>query len=301
MTPQIQTTTEAVDQVFLLIFGISVVMLLGIAAVMVYFAVRYHHRRHPQPTSQVSSNLWLEITWTVLPTLIVLAMFYYGWAGYLALRNVPEGAMEVKAVARMWSWVFEYENGRASDRLYVPVGRPVKVHLVSEDVLHSFYVPAFRIKRDMVPGMDNYVWFVAPEAGSYHVFCAEYCGTGHADMITRVEALPEGEFIAWLARVEDEGAGGEDLLRRHGCLGCHSLDGAQMAGPTFKGLYGREKRVLSEGRERTLIVDAEYLRRSILQPKADVVVGYPPIMPDYEGRLSEEDLEAMVEFLRTLQ
>jgi cytochrome c oxidase subunit 2 len=301
VTPQIQTTTQAVDQVFFLIFGISVVMLIGIAAVMVYFTVRYHHRRHPRPTSQVRSNLLLEITWTVLPTILVMAMFYYGWAGYLALRNVPEGAMEVKAVARMWSWTFEYENGRASERLYVPAGRPVKVHLVSEDVLHSFYVPAFRIKRDMVPGMDNYVWFVAPAPGSYHIFCAEYCGTGHADMITSVEALPPEDFTAWLAEAKEQAPDAVELLRRHGCLGCHSLDGSRMAGPSFKGLYGREKRVLSEGRERTLVVDAEYLRRSILQPKTDVVVGYPPIMPDYEGRIPEDELDAMVEFLRTLE
>lgn len=299
MTPQILSTTAAVDQVFLIIFGISLALLIGIAATMVYFSIRYHHRRHPQPTSQARSNLRLEITWTVLPTLLVLVMFYYGWAGHLALRNVPEGAMQVKAVARMWSWLFVYENGRSSPTLYVPVGQPVKVRLVSEDVLHSFYVPAFRVKRDMVPGMDNYVWFIAEEAGSYHVFCAEYCGTGHADMITTVEALPPADFEAWLTKlpVEEERLRGVDLLRAQGCLGCHSLDGTRMAGPSFKGLAGREVQVITDGQERTLRADADYIRRSIVEPNADVVIGYPPIMPSYAGRLSEEELEDMVEFL----
>ena len=299
MTPQILSTTKAVDQVFLIIFGISLVLLVGIAATMVYFAIRYHHRRHPQPTSQARSNLWLEITWTILPTLLVLGMFYYGWAGYLALRNVPDGAMQVKAVARMWSWLFVYENGRTSPTLFVPVGQPVKVRLVSEDVLHSFYVPAFRIKRDMVPGMDNYAWFIAEEEGSYHVFCAEYCGTGHADMITTVEALTPDKIEDWLTLlpVEEERLQGADLLRSYGCLGCHSLDGTRMAGPTFKGLAGREIQVITAGQERILRADADYIRRSILEPNADVVIGYPPIMPSYEGRLSEAELEDMVDFL----
>lgn len=140
-------------------------MLLGIAATMVYFVIRYNRKRCQEPTSQKDDNLWLELTWTIIPTIIVLAMFWFGWEGYLSLRRVPANAMEVKCSARMWSWLFTYESGKTSDKLYVPVGRPVKVILTAKDVVHSFYVPAFRIKRDCVPGMETYAWFVAGEAG----------------------------------------------------------------------------------------------------------------------------------------
>lgn len=157
MDPNFITTTSAVDPVFIFIFGVSIVLLLGITATMVGFVIRYRRSRAPEPTSQADGNVWLEIVWTVLPTIIVLAMFYYGWAGYLTLRNVPKNAMEVTATARMWSWSFTYANGKTSPKLYIPVGKPVLVHLVSMDVLHGFSIPAFRVKRDVVPGMKNHV------------------------------------------------------------------------------------------------------------------------------------------------
>ncbi len=159
------STTDAIDPVFMFIFGACLVLLIGITAVMVFFVVRYHRSRAPEPTSQADGNLWLEIIWIVLPTLLVLAMFYYGWVGYLSLRTVPKGALEVTATARMWSWSFSYPNGKTSPKLYVPVGKPVKVNLVSQDVIHGFFLPAFRVKRDVVPGMKNYAWFVANKAG----------------------------------------------------------------------------------------------------------------------------------------
>ncbi|PLX86765.1 MAG: cytochrome c oxidase subunit II [Desulfuromonas sp.] len=299
MNPQLATTTETVDFVFLVIFGISAVMLLGITATMIYFLFRYNHKRHPRPTSQVASNLLLETVWTIIPTVLVMAMFYYGWAGYLALRNVPEGAMEVTVTGRMWSWLFEYDNGKTSDRLYVPAGAPVKVQIRSVDVLHSFFIPAFRVKRDAVPGMDTYVWFTASKPGSYDIFCAEYCGVAHADMITTVEALPPEEFAAWYegeksAAEETPGAG---LLAEHGCTGCHSLDGSPGAGPTLQGIGGRQAIVVTGGRERTLSADADYLRRSIENPGADVVKGYPAIMPAYTGQIPEEDLEQIIAYM----
>ncbi|MBE2886625.1 c-type cytochrome, partial [Geobacter anodireducens] len=260
--------------------------------------------RSPEPTSQASSNLRLEIVWTALPTVLVLAMFYYGWSGYLSLRHVPPGAMEVTAVARMWSWSFEYPGGRTSPRLYVPVGKPVRVDLVSRDVLHGFYIPAFRVKRDVVPGMKNHVWFVAPKAGSYDIFCSVYCGTGHSAMITSVEAVPEEEFRVWLSHGEDreaEGKGhGRELLEKHGCLGCHSVDGSLRVGPTLKGIWGHQVAVTEDGVERTLTVDEAYLVRSIRQPAAQVVKGFPPVMPPYPG-LSDEEVEEMVEFIRELK
>lgn len=299
VTPQLLTTTEIIDPIFLFIFGVCLVMLLGVTIAMVYFVIRYNRKRCPVPASQKDSNIWLEIVWTVIPTLLVLAMFYYGWAGYLALRNVPEGAMEVKVTGRMWSWLFEYPNGKTSDKLYVPVGQPVKVTMTSVDVLHAFYVPAFRVKRDVVPGRESHVWFIAPKAGSYDVFCAEYCGAEHAAMITTIEALPPEDYAAWYAAAAGSAQpAGEQLLAQHGCLGCHSLDGSKKAGPSFKGIWGRSVQVTTGGAEGTLTSDADYLRRAILEPHADVVVGYPAIMPSYQGKLPAEELEDILEYFQ---
>ncbi len=299
MNPALLTTQEAVDPVFWFILGISALMLFGITATMIWFVFRYRRSRCPEPQSQVEGNMLLEVIWIVVPTIIVLAMFYFGWAGYLALRNVPENAMEVTATARMWSWDFEYANGKHSDRLYVPVGKPVKVRLLSADVLHSFFVPAFRIKRDTVPGMENYVWFVAKEPGSYDIFCAEYCGIGHADMKTTVEAVPVSEFEEWLSGMETAGQTeqGRELISQFGCLGCHSLDGSKSVGPSFKGIGGRQVTVLENGAEKTLTSNAAYLRRSILEPGSQVVKGYPPVMPSYAERLSAEQLKAIIDYL----
>jgi cytochrome c oxidase subunit 2 len=299
--PNLLTTTQAVDPVFMLIFGISIVLLIGITTTMVTFVIRYHRSRAPEPTSRTDGNVWLEIVWVVLPTLLVLAMFYYGWAGYLALRNVPKDALPVTATARQWSWNFTYANGKTSTRLYVPVGKPVRVELVSRDVIHGFYLPAFRVKRDVVPGMKNHAWFVATRAGSYDLFCSQYCGTGHSAMITTVKALPEAEFAAWLQKAKvGEEPPGEEFMEKHGCLGCHSLDGTPKVGPTIKGIWGRRITVLTGGVERTITADEAYLRRSIREPKADLVKGYPPVMPAYPD-LSENDVKALVEFIKEVR
>ena len=299
MNPPLLTTTQAVDPVFMFIFGACLVLLVGITATMLWFVVRYRRSRTPEPTSQSGGNIWLEIVWTVLPSVLVLAMFYYGWEGYLSLRNVPKNALQVTATARQWSWSFSYANGRTSPKLYVPVGKPVLVNLVSLDVLHGFYIPAFRIKHDVVPGMKNHVWFVADKPGSYDLFCSVYCGTGHSAMITTVEAVPPAQFAAWL----EKGGGGEhvgkELLEKHGCLGCHSLDGSPKAGPTFKGIWGRSVTVVTDGKERSVTVDEAYLRRSILEPNADVVKGFQPIMPSFSGKLSDADLAAIIGFFRS--
>ena len=299
MNPPLLTTTQAVDPVFMFIFGACLVLLVGITATMLWFVVRYRRSRTPEPTSQSGGNIWLEIVWTVLPSVLVLAMFYYGWEGYLSLRNVPKNALQVTVTARQWSWSFSYANGRTSPKLYVPVGKPVLVNLVSLDVLHGFYIPAFRIKHDVVPGMKNHVWFVADKPGSYDLFCSVYCGTGHSAMITTVEAVPPAQFAAWL----EKGGGGEhvgkELLEKHGCLGCHSLDGSPKAGPTFKGIWGRSVTVVTDGKERSVTVDEAYLRRSILEPNADVVKGFQPIMPSFSGKLSDADLAAIIGFFRS--
>jgi cytochrome c oxidase subunit II len=238
----------------------------------------------------------------VIPTVLVMLMFWYGWEGYLSLRRIPDDAMHIKATGRMWSWLFSYDNGKTADKLYVPAGQPVKIELVAEDVLHSFYVPAFRVKRDMVPGMINWVWFTAEKPGSFDLFCAEYCGVGHSAMVTTVEALPAAEFQAWLtatAAAENPAARGLELAGQLGCLGCHSVDGSRRVGPTLKGLFGQPRDVVSNGRRATVTADAAYLQRAILEPAADIVDGYPPAMPPF-GQLSETELQALLAWMESL-
>ena len=282
------------------ILGACLVLLVGITVAMVWFVIRYHRSRAPEPTSQREGSLWLEVVWTVLPTLLVMAMFYYGWSGYLTLRSVPAGALQTTAVGRMWSWNFRYQNGKTSGKLYVPVGRPVQVNLESLDVLHGFYIPAFRVKRDAVPGMKNHVWFVASRPGSYDIFCSQYCGTGHSAMITTVEAIPEAQFAAWLKEGTGGGQAGKALLEKFGCLGCHTIDGTPKVGPTLKGVFGSRVKVTRGGKASVVTADEAYLRESIQVPGAAVVEGFPPIMPVTE-ELSAAELTAIVEYLKGLK
>jgi cytochrome c oxidase subunit 2 len=299
---------KQVDAAFLFILWICLAMLVLITFLMVFFVIKYRRSIHPNPVNIEGNNL-LEIVWTVIPTLLVLAMFYYGWIGYQKMEYAPDDVINVKVTARMWSWLFEYENGRQSDILNVPLGKAVKLELISKDVLHSFYVPAFRLKKDMVPGLKTSLWFEADEAGTYDLFCAEFCGVGHSAMLSSVVVLPEEEYTAWLKGEkpsEGEETVGEEpqglqLLQVKGCRGCHSIDGSPLVGPTLKGLYESKRKVMAQGQEKEIVADEEYLRRSLLEPAADVVVGFPPIMPSQEGLLTEEEIVAIIEYIKTLK
>lgn len=292
-------TAQAVDNVLIYIFGFSLLLLLGITVVTIYFVIKYRRSKYPEPTSEVEGSWWLETIWTVLPILIVMTMFWYGWTNYVGLRNAPKDALEIKATARMWSWQFEYPDGRKESKLYVPVNKPIKVLLRSVDVLHSFFVPAFRIKRDTVPGMESYVWFEATEPGSFNIFCAEYCGVGHADMITSVEALSEEEYAQWSQPLKptDEPRG-LVVINEQGCTGCHSLDGSPGIGPSLFELAGKQHKVTADGTSKEETVNDDYLKRSIRDPEAEIVDGFDPVMPAYdESAVNNEDLQAVVDYL----
>jgi cytochrome c oxidase subunit II len=192
------SAVQGVDLAFWYILGISVVLLFGITAVMVYFVIRYRRSRHPVP-ADIRDNYTLEILWTIIPTLIAMSMFYVGWTSYIGLRTVPEGAMEVEVIGQQYSWIFVYENDKETENeLVVPLGRAIKLNISSEDVLHSFYLPAFRVKVDAVKGMPTYAWFFADEVGEYDIQCTEYCGVDHWAMIAKLHIVPEDEFVSWL-------------------------------------------------------------------------------------------------------
>lgn len=294
------TTAQAVDVVYEYIFGFSFVLLVGILATMVVFVLKYNRKTHPHPEPTPDSNLWLETAWAVVPSLIALSMFWVGWKGYTTLVDVPPGAMVVQVTGRQWSWSFSYANGKTSDKLYVPVNQAVKLELSSPDVVHSFFVPAFDIKKDVVPGMTTYEWFRAPKEGSYDALCTQYCGVGHSGMTTKVVVLSSDKFQQWYQQQSSNGKkpSGQKLLTENGCTGCHSLDGSKSTGPTFKGLFGRQVTVTTSGKQRSLTVDAAYIRRSILNPGADIVKGFQPIMPSFKGKLSDQQIEAIIQFLQ---
>lgn len=297
MNPQLNPVQE-VDFAFVLIFGISILLLLGITAAGGWFVYRYHHTRNPK-AEDISGNVYAEIVWTLMPTIIVMALFYYGWVGYKALRTVPDDAMNVKVTARMWSWVFEYENGKRSSVLYVPKDKPIKLLMTSADVIHSLYVPAYRIKMDTVPRMETYAWFRPEKLGSYDVFCAEYCGLKHANMITTVEVLPPADFEKWYTDTSGSTGAGKALalFENYGCLGCHSVDGTPNTGPTFQNLYGKKQKVEQpDGSVVEKTVDEPYLRTAILDPAADIPEGFVPAMMPYKGAISDEDLKTMIQW-----
>jgi cytochrome c oxidase subunit 2 len=295
---------EVVDQVFFYLLAITVFLLSLITFLMVYFVIRYRKRRNPQP-SDIHENIWLEIIWTVVPTLLVLAMFYYGLTGFNFLKKAPADSIKVKVIARQWSWLFEYENGVKSAELKVPLGKPVKLSLTSQDVIHGFYAPAFRIKQDVVPGMTNTLWFQPTELGIFDVFCTQYCGLQHANMVTKIVVLPVEEFNQWVQKGREEievakgKSHGTQLLQEKGCLACHSIDGTPRVGPTLKGLFGKTVTVMTNGKERNIVADEAYLRKSILEPNADVVKGFPPIMP--LEKMTEDEIKEVIQTLKELK
>ena len=294
---------NAVNQVFFFILAICVFLLGLITFLMVYFVIRYRKGRNPHP-ADLAGNFWLELGWTVAPIILVLIMFYYGTIGFDFLKKVPPGAMAVKVTGRQWSWLFEYDRGVRNSSLRVPRGKPVKLLIRSEDVIHSFFVPSFRIKQDAVPGMTTQLWLQATEAGTYDIFCSEYCGLEHAHMRSRLIVLPEEEFARWYqSRLQElTGAGppsGAQLYEVKGCVACHSLDGSPRVGPTFKGLIGKSETVVRNGVERKAVVDEDFVRNYIRNPNVDVVKGYPPIMPRVD--LTDAELEAIVRYLATLK
>lgn len=293
-------STGKVDEPFFYIVAISVVLLASVTIIMLTFLFRYNRKRHPEPEA-IKEPLWLEIIWTVIPTALALSMFYLGWVNFEFIRTPPSDAMTVNVIGREWSWLFTYENGRQDDVLRVPLKKPVKLVLTSADVIHSLYIPAFRIKEDCVPGMKTFLWFDADKTGTFDIFCTEYCGVGHSHMLSKVIVMSAADYYQWYTAKKAGGAAaeGKKLAQEKGCLGCHSTDGSRKVGPTFKSLHGNMETVTVEGKERRVTVDDEFIEHYIRHPNVEIVKGYPPIMPVIP--LTDDELKAIVEYLKTVK
>lgn len=303
-----------VDNVMLYIIGISVLLLFIITFAMIYFVIRYNRKRNPV-ASQIEGNKTIEIIWIIVPVALVLTMFFYSYDVFKQARAVPPNALNINVEAKMWAWKFTYPNGKVTDTLFIPVGKPIKFNITSIDVNHSFYIPAFRIKEDAVPGRQNYMVVEPKEIGSFDIACAEYCGLNHSLMYTKVYVVPQQEFSQWMNGEVDEGylrkyvamhtggykdylTGSYAILFAKGCVQCHSIDERKSIGPSFTELRKGKSNVIVNGKDTTITIDKEYIRQSIINPDLHIVRGYEKIkMTNPMNNLKKEELEYIVDLL----
>jgi cytochrome c oxidase subunit 2 len=304
---------DRVDAVFLYIFVLSAAFLVFITALMVYFTIKYSRKRNPKPVD-IEGNPVLEATWTLVPLLLFLSMFYFGWTDFAYMRNPPRDAMVIEVTARQWAWNFKYPNGKRSDELYVALDRPVKVELHSQDVLHGFAIAAFRVKEDVVPGRNNFLWFTPTLLGTFDIQCTVMCGVDHSKMLSKVHVLSEADFKDWYFRDEDAPPPAKAqvaapvvpgdtaalaVLQAKNCLACHSVDGSEKVGASFRGLFGRKQNVVAGGKPTEVVVDEAYLSESIRDPRTHQVEGYPPAMP--APSLTDDELRQVIAYVKALQ
>jgi cytochrome c oxidase subunit 2 len=297
---QASTMAGRVDALYIALLAIAAFFSVLIASLVVGFAIRFRRRSPGEVGASIHGNLTLEAVWTLVPLGIVFVIFLWGAEIFFSMARVPPQAMEIYVVGKRWMWKAQHMSGqREINELHVPVGVPVKLTLTSEDVIHSFYVPAFRLKKDAVPGRYATLWFEATKPGRYHLFCAEYCGTKHSGMIGWVEVMEPAAFQTWLT---GGGSGslaaeGQKIFQSLGCVTCHRAD-AQGRGPRLEGLFGRPV-TLASGEQ--VVADADYIRESIVTPAAKVVSGYQPVMPTYQGLVSEEGLMQLIAYIQSLE
>jgi cytochrome c oxidase subunit II len=290
-----------VDALYFFLVGVAAFFTILIAGLIVYFAVKYRRRTPGAIGVPMQGGTLLEITWTVVPFLITMVIFVWGASVYFAMASPPPDTLNIYVVGKQWMWKFQHLDGqREIDELHVPVGRKVKIIATSEDVIHDFYVPAFRVKADVIPGRYVNIWFEATKPGRYHLLCAEYCGTKHSGMIGEVIVMEPADYQAWLSGGAPEGSlasAGEKLFADLACNTCHRPD-SQGRGPVLDGLFGKTV-ALQNGD--MVAVDEDYVRESILNPAAKIAAGYQPIMPTFQGLVTEDQLLQLVEYVKSLQ
>lgn len=273
---------------------------------MVYFAVKYKRKSDNDKVAYITHDTRLEVIWSVIPLIIFLVVFAWGWIIYHDMRKMPENALEIHVTGRQWAWMTEYKNGVKSSDIVVPVGRDIKIVLSAEDVLHSLYIPSFRVKQDAVPGRYTALWFKADKMGEFHVFCTEFCGTSHSGMITKLRVVSQEDFDKWLIEESEVSLlpmaqRGAKVFQTRACASCHNVDNPVVKiGPSLQHAFGAERDL--EGGEK-VAMDDNYLRESILNSNAKIVKGFGPrsAMPAFQGQLSEAELTALIEYIKTLK
>jgi cytochrome c oxidase subunit 2 len=295
------TIGAGVDHLFFYLVAVALVFSTLIFGLVFYFAIRYRRRSPADKATQITSSVPLEIAWTVIPLCLSAVMFFWGASLFLRHAIAPPGSADIYVVGKQWMWKVQHPEGRREiNELHVPVGRPFRLIMTSEDAIHSFFVPAFRLKQDVLPGRFTTLWFQATQVGRYHLFCSQYCGTNHSLMGGWIEVMEPVEYEHWLSRGstgDPMQVAGAKLFERLGCSNCHQSTN-QGRGPSLEGLYGR--RVLLEGGGTTIADDA-YIEESILKPATKVTRGYQPIMPTFQGQISEEGVFQIIVFLRSLK
>jgi cytochrome c oxidase subunit 2 len=297
---QASSYSGQVDALFAFLCVLTILFGAVITLLIIYFAIKYRRRHEHEVPPAVEGSMKLELAWTIIPFIIAMGIFVWGSSLYYTMYHPPAEGLEIYVVAKQWMWKFQHLDGqREINELHVPLGRKVKITMTTEDVIHSFYVPAFRIKLDVVPGKYSTVWFEATKPGRYHLFCSQYCGTGHSRMIGWIEVMEASEYQSWLAGGAAEGSlasSGEKLFQQLACITCHRSD-AQGRGPVLQGLFGKEVLLQNGGK---VIANEGYIRESILNPRAKIVAGFQPIMPTFQGQVSEEQLLQLVAYIKSI-
>jgi cytochrome c oxidase subunit 2 len=304
MPPQGTQIAVSYDNLYYFLLVASAISCLILIGGMIYFAFKYRRRSKNDKTPYIAHNSLLEFIWSFIPFVIFMIVFIWGWKLYREMRTMPANAFEVNVVARQWAWDFYYKSGKTmTNEFVVPVGTPVKLIMTAKDVLHSFYIPSMRIKQDVIPGRYTTLWFNADKLGDYQVFCTEFCGAAHSQMLAKMKVVSKEDFEIWLQEndadlsLDQRGLKAANSL---GCIACHSVDGSVKVGPTWKGLWDKKGHQMDDGS--VVDVDENYIRVSILQPAAKTVKGYPKgAMPSYQGQISEEQLTAINAYLQTLK
>jgi cytochrome c oxidase subunit 2 len=291
-----------VDAIYFYLSGVTLFFTLMISAILVFFVIRYRRRTPYEIPRPIAGSHKLETLWTVIPFMIAMTMFGWGASVYFEQSKPPQNAIEVYVVGKQWMWKIQHSTGqREINELHVPVGRKVKLIMTTEDVIHDFFVPAFRMKADVVPGKYTTEWFEATKTGTFHLFCAEYCGMNHSGMIGSVIVMEPREFDNWLSGNTGNttpAVAGQQLYQTLGCVSCHGASGEGGRGPTLAGLFGRQVRLVGG---QTVRADEAYIRESIINPQAKLVEGFGPIMPTFQGQISEDQLVQLLAFIKSLQ
>lgn len=291
---------DDVDRLYWFLIAVTGSATVLVMILAIYFAVKYRRTPSNEVPVHEPENKYLEYAWIIIPFIAFMAIYFWGAALYFKMNRPPDDALDVWATGKRWMWKFQHVGGQTEiNELHVPLGRPIRLTMASEDVIHSFYAPAMRVKRDVLPNRYTTVWFTPTKVGRFHLFCAEYCGTDHSRMIGSVVVMPEAEYQAWLSGgpVASPVQEGEKLFTTLACHTCHMGEGAQRRGPDLEGVFGSQVRLRSG---QTVLADENYLRESILNPQAKLVAGYDPIMPSFQGQVDEQQLIYLLTYIKSL-